>query len=120
MEERKLYERILRIAFGVLIVLCGLSLLIMQDWMYPLSVLIGGVMAIVGFLWIIYSTTKILTSPKATTLAMSNYLLRYLVYGGILLIGILSGLNILAMLIGFFCINFAIKINTYLERKEED
>ncbi len=120
MEERKLYERIVFIACAILAVMCGLSLLIKQDWTYPLSVFIGGLMAIVGFLWIIYSTGRILQSKKATTLAMTNYLIRYLVYGGILLVGILSGLNILAMLIGFLCINFAIKVNTYLERKEED
>lgn len=120
MEEKKLYQRILVIALGILLILCALSLFIMQDYLYPLSVFIGGMMAMVGFVWIVFSTQKVITSPKATALAMTSYLLRYLFYGGILLISILSGLNIVASLVGFLCINFAIKLNTYLQRKEDD
>lgn len=120
MEEKELYLRIIKIAMGLLLVLCGFAFLIMREWIYPVSVLAGGAMAIVGFIWIIVSTGKILTSSKATALAMVNYFIRYLLYGVILVLGILGGLNIVSMLIGFLCVNFAIKINTYLEGKEEN
>lgn len=120
MEEKELYKRILKIAVAIVFVLCGLAFLIMRDFCYPLSVFTGGMMSIAGFLWIIVSSQHILNSSKASALAMANYFVRYLIYGAILVIGILSGLDIISMVIGFLCINFAIKINTYLEGKEED
>lgn len=119
-KENKLFQDIIKMAIAIMLVLCGLAFLIMQDIMYPIGVLVGGIVSILSFLWIVAMTNRIIESPKAQAMAMTHFIFRYLLYIVVFFIGYKCGLNILSMLIGSVCVNVSIKLNTYLKGKEED
>lgn len=119
-KENKLFQDIIKMAFAIMLVLCGLAFIIMQDITYPIGVLLGGCVSMISFLWIVAMTNKIIDSPKAQALAITHFMFRYLLYIIVFLIGYKCGLNILSMLIGSVCVNVSIKLNTYIQGKEED
>lgn len=120
MEENKLYAKVIKLALLIMFACALLVLLITGNMIYPLGICLGGLLSIAGFLWIVVMTSKILSSPRAQTLAVVNYVIRYLIYAAAFYIGLLCGLDIFSMLIGFLCVTLAIKLNTYLEGKEAD
>lgn len=115
-----MYQKIMKLAGMIMVLSAFIAYLIMHDITYPLGVLLGGILSIGGFYWIVVMTNKIVSSNKAQSLAVVHYLIRYLIYAVVLTIAILQGLNIISILIGFLCVSFAIRINTYLEGKEAD
>ena len=119
-ENKKLYIRIIKIATLMMLVLALLIFIITRNALYIVGVGVGGLLSIGGFLWIVVMTSKILSSPKAQTYAMINYVFRYLIYAVVFFLGMLCGLDIFSMLIGYLCVSLAIKVNTYLEGKEAD
>lgn len=120
MENRLLYTRVIKFALLIMSACALLVFLITRDILYPIGVGVGGLLSIGGFIWIVVMTSKILSSPKAQTLAMVNYVFRYLIYAVVFYLGMLGGLDIFSMLIGYLCVSLAIKLNTYLEGKEAD
>lgn len=115
-----MYHKVVKLACLILMICALAAFIIMRDITYPLGVLLGGILSIGSFYWIVAMTNQIVSTSKAKGLAVVHYLIRYLIYAVVLTIAILQGLNIISILIGFLCVSFAIRINTYLEGKEAD
>ncbi|MDL2276667.1 MULTISPECIES: ATP synthase subunit I [unclassified Breznakia] len=118
MQSEKMYKQIEYIALAIILVIAGIVMIVTQDWKALLGVVYGGVLNIIGFRWIVVSSKSILKSGNATRLATVHFVLRYLIYAVMLVVGMQVGLNIIFMLLGFFSINLAIKVYTIRTRKE--
>lgn len=120
MENNIVYRQIVKVALiliGVLSIVVGI---IGQDLAFALSLVYGGALGVGGFLWIVVMTSKIDGNTNAQKLVIVHYILRYLLYAGMLILGLCINLNIFSMLLGFVCINLSIKYNVYKNGKEED
>ena len=120
MENKKLYLQIIRNAICILFVSSILTFLITKEWLDIVATLFGGCLSILGFLSIFLFTHHVDLDGKAAGRFVSAYIFRYLIYFVSMFLGAKAGLNILSMLIGFLCINLAIKLDTFLKRKEEN
>lgn len=120
MENKELYQRILKLAFVILMITCAITLFITKACVYVFSTLFGGILSMLGFISIIYFTHYASLEGNVKSRFTSAYIVRYLIYFVLMFIGAKVGLNIVSMLLGFLCINLAIKMDTLLRRKEEN
>ena len=107
-------------AICILFVSIMLTYLVTKQWLAVVATLFGGCLSIAGFLSIIYFTHHVSYDAKVSGRFVSAYIFRYLIYFVSMFLGAKKGLNIVSMLIGFLCINLAIKMDTFLKRKEEN
>ncbi len=119
MENKQLYQKILKNAFFILIVATLVTLLVMRELSYGIATLLGGFLSITGFLSIIMMTHSSLHGNVKARFT-SAYLIRYLLYFLVMYLAMKAGLNIISILIGFLCISLSIKINEMIGRKEEN
>lgn len=120
MNDKKLYLKIYRNALFILTICSAITYLVTRKWMYVVSTIFGGILAMIGFLAIILFTYHVSFDGNVRGKFTGAYLFRYLLYFICLFFAMKIGLNIVSMLIGFLCINLAIKFDTFFTRKEED
>ncbi len=119
-EDKKLYLSIVKKAFMILLLSMLIVMLLTQDIMYMLSVVIGGVLSLLGFVAVIYSVNTMSMSGNVKGKVVGAYLFRYVIYFLVMYAAAKTGFDILSMLVGFLCVNLGIKVNTLLERREEN
>ena len=115
--DLKRFKNMMRLAFIIAIIAGIISFLITKNSIHFVSIMYGTVIGVLGFKWIIQMMEKIEFNEKTKRNVVINYLLRYLCYAILMIIGYQYGLNILTMLIGFVCMNLSIKIYTILEER---
>ena len=117
--EDKLYRLIIRVAVGILFVMSAIVFLLGKDILYICSIWLGGILSILGFVLILFSTDHIERYGNVKRKMLNAYIFRYLIYFVCMFLGAKAGLNILLMLLGFLCISLSIKGITLLNRKED-
>lgn len=120
MENKELYQRILKKAFAILCITSAITFFITKAWMYVFATLLGGILSVLGFVSIVYFTHHASLEGDVKTRFTSAYIFRYLIYFIVMFMGAKAGLNIVSMLLGFLCINLAIKMDTLFRGKEEN
>ena len=117
--EDKLYQLIIRVAIGILLIMSAIALLITKNFLFVCSIWLGGILSIGGFLAILFSTAHIDPNGNVQRKMLNAYIFRYLIYFVCMFLGAKAGLNILLMLVGFLCISLSIKGITFWKRKED-
>lgn len=119
MNDDKMYKEIEKLALLIMVVIALVCGIVSVDVMNGLSVVFGGVLNIIGFRTIVVSSNNLLHSPHASRNATMQYMIRFILYGILMYLGMQVGLRIVCMLLGFLSVNLAIKIHTIRTRKEE-
>lgn len=107
----------IKIALILMIIELIISFFISFSYSYWLGIIWGAILGILGFISIIRMVEKIEFNTKTRQKVMFNYVLRYLFYIIMLIIGYKLGLNMITMLLGFLCMNIAIKVYIALEER---
>ena len=90
-----------------------------QDIKVVLGIILGQVIALVGYLIIVRMALSLGTDEKAgKSQGMTGYLVRYLLYACFFGFGAYTGLSVIALLIGFLCHKAAILLYAYQQRKD--
>lgn len=118
--DKKLYRSIIQKAILILFASMFIVWLVSKSLMYALSVLIGGVLSLLGFVFVMYSVYTMNLEGNVKGKVVGAYLFRYVMYFLVMFAAASIGFDILSMLIGFLCVNLGIKVNTLLERREEN
>lgn len=119
MNDDKMYKEIEKLALLIMAVIALVCGIVSMDLMNGLSVVFGGILNIIGFRNIVVSSKNLLNSPHASRNATIQYMIRFILYGILIYLGMQVGLSIVFMLLGFLSVNLAIKIHTLRTRKEE-
>lgn len=117
--EKNMYQQIIKIASIFLIIACIITYMISFDVLMAISIVVGGITNILGFIYIIIMVNNLDFNKNVSAIVVGHYLIRYLIYIGIFSISYMIGLNILTMLIGFLCIHFGIIVYTKLDERRK-
>jgi len=119
MKDDQMYKDIEKLALYIMLVIALISAIISMDIKNGLAVIYGGVLNIMGFRNIVYSSKNLMYSANASRNAMLLYMFRFIMYGVLIYFAMQVGLHIVFILLGFLSVNLAIKIHTLKTRKEE-
>ena len=114
-----MYKEIEKLALLIMLVIAVVSGVVSINLMNGISVIYGGILNIIGFRNIVVSSKKLLYNPHASKNATIQYMLRFILYGVLIYLGMQVDLHIVFMLLGFLSINLAIKVHTIRTQKEE-
>lgn len=117
----KQFRQIEIIAIIIATITAVITFIVTRDWRDIASVYYGSLLAIVGFHSIVISSEKLMLSDKAKGTAIAQFAVRYVAYAVLLFLGArILGLHLVAILLGFISISFAVKVHTLMHNGEED
>ena len=99
---------------------CACAAFFCFGWLSGLGVVVGVVTGQVGLWMIIRFTKSITTHKKADRAGLTQYVLRYCMYGIVMVVFTCVHVPVLAMLAGFMCSKGALLMYSRKLRKEAD
>lgn len=110
--ERKEYGIVIKIALVFMAIAIALTAIITRNMNDIAGIIVGGITGIGGFIWITIMVKQISLDENVKTIVFINYMFRFFVYAAIFVVAMQFGANIITMLIGFICMNLALKAYT--------